>query len=498
MADPPLQCFESITVHAPELGDDWARATIEVEPVGRPPGEIDLRYKYQEDLPDRGTSEFEDLEYLLGLTALCPVVNYSLFAKEIRLKFPLDPRDLALFEDFLLIQSRETLVNRVLRGNEYLVEGAKFKDNRELADLYKDHRAALVPEGKARRTFERAPDPDRVCVLSSGGKESLLSYGLLKEVGAEVYPFYFNESGGHWLTAKPAFDAFTRFEPRTRKVWSNVDRVYLFIKDHMRLIRPDFREVHADLYPIRTFTFLHYAFAFWPYVYRHGISAFVVGNEYDEPGDWTYLGVPHHYGIYDQTQEFDWKMTEYYKARGLACEHFSVVRPLSSFSEELIIAKRYRELLRIQRSCHATHLEEGKVVPCGRCTKCLGVLSILVASEVDPRVMGYRDEDLRLLESRLQETRLRLDRHELEHTLFCLSRKGYHVLKGDLKYEGGYEPQEHAEIESMKFDPQNSLVENVPERFRAGVFKVLGVHTRGALRFESGAWKPFALTDSPK
>ena len=493
MAELPLHCFDSITLHPPELGDDWARVTIEVEPVGRPAGEIDLRYKYQEDLPDRGTREFEDLEYLMGLTALCPIVNYSLFTKEIRLKFALDPRDIKLFEDFLLIQSRETLVNRVLRGNEYLVDEAKFKDNKDTAALYKDYRAALVPQGKARHDFERASDPDRVCVLSSGGKESLLSYGMLKEVGAEVYPFYFNESGGHWLTAKPAFDAFTRFEPRTRKVWSNVDRVYLFVKDHMRVIRSDFREVHADLYPIRTFTFLHYAFAFWPYVYRHDISAFVVGNEYDEPGDWTYLGVPHYFGIYDQTQEFDWKMTQYYKSRGLACEHFSVVRPLSSFSEELIIAKRYPKLLPIQRSCHATHLEEGKVVPCGRCTKCLGVLSILVASGVDGRVMGYRDEDLKLLESRLEETRLRLDRHELEHTLFRLSKKGYRVLKGDLRYKGGYDPQEHAEVESMKFDPQNSLVENVPERFRAKVFKVLGGHTRGALRLEKGEWKSFEL-----
>jgi hypothetical protein len=493
LSELPLHCFNSITVHPPELGDDWVRATIEVDPVGRPEGEAELRYKYQEDLPARGSKEFEDLEYLMGLTVLCPLVNYSLFTKEIRLKYPLDPRDRHLFEDFLAIQSRETLVNRVLRGNEYLLDEAKLKDNPDIAKLYKDYRAELKPSGTVRHDFARRSDPDRVCVLSSGGKESLLSYGLLKEIGAEVYPFYFNESGGHWLTAKPAFDAFTKFEPRTRKVWSNVDRVYLFIKDHMRAIRPDFREVHADLYPIRTFTFLHYAFAFWPYVLTHDISAFVVGNEYDEPGDWTYLGVPHHYGIYDQTQEFDSKMTAFYRERGLGCEHFSVVRPLSSFSEELIIARRYPKLLPIQRSCHATHLEDGKVTPCGRCTKCLGVLAILVASEVDPRVMGYRDEDLHLLERRLQETRLRLDRHELEHTLFRLSQKGYKVLKGDLKYEGGYEPQEHPEVESMKFDPLNSLVENVPARFRAQTFKILGEHTRGALRLEGGTWHPFAF-----
>src|SRR6266540_4274601 len=72
IGDLPLHCFNSITVRAPELGDDWARVSIEVDPVGRPEGQIDLRYKYQEDLPDKGTQEFEDLEYLFGLTALCP------------------------------------------------------------------------------------------------------------------------------------------------------------------------------------------------------------------------------------------------------------------------------------------------------------------------------------------------------------------------------------------------------------------------------------------
>jgi hypothetical protein len=439
-------------------------------------------------LPDEGTEEREQLEYLFGLTLLCPVVNYSLFTDEVRLKYSLDPRDRSLFEEFLLLQARETLVNRVLTGNEYLVEEARWKDNAELVKVYRDYRAKLTPDGHRRRDFDRHADPNRVCVLSSGGKESLLSYGLLKEAGAEVFPFYFNESGGHWLTAKPAYDAFTAFEPRTRRVWSNVDRVYLFFKDNMRVIRPDFREVHADLYPIRSFTFLHYALAFLPYVWRHSISAFVVGNEYDEPGDWTYMGVPHHHGVYDQTQEFDARMTRHYRERGLALEHFSVVRPLSSFTEETMIAKRYPELLSIQRSCHATHKEGGKVVPCGRCTKCLGVLAILTASKVDPRVMGYRDEDVALLEKRLQETRLRLDRHELEHTLFRLCEGGYALQAKDLKYPGGYDPQVHLEVEKLKFDPQNSLRENVPERFRGPVFALLSKHTKGAVELKGGRW----------
>jgi hypothetical protein len=65
------------------------------------------------------------------------------------------------------------------------------------------------------------------------------------------------------------------------------------------------------------------------------------------------------------------------------------------------------------------------------------------------------------------------------------------VLKADLRYEGGYDPQEHPEVECMKFDPQNSLVENVPERFRAKVLATLGEHTQGAVRLEKGKFVPF-------
>ncbi|MFP3912873.1 MAG: hypothetical protein ACLFUT_12435, partial [Desulfobacteraceae bacterium] len=41
----------------------------------------------------------------------------------------------------------------------------------------------------------------RHAVSSSGGKESLLTYGLLQELGIETHPLFVNESGRHWFTA---------------------------------------------------------------------------------------------------------------------------------------------------------------------------------------------------------------------------------------------------------------------------------------------------------
>ena len=70
------------------------------------------------------------------------------------------------------------------------------------------------------------PDPGRHAVLSSGGKDSLLTYGLLQEIGREVHPIFVNESGRHWFTALNAYRHFESKVPHTARVWTNCDRVF--------------------------------------------------------------------------------------------------------------------------------------------------------------------------------------------------------------------------------------------------------------------------------
>ncbi|MCB0551230.1 MAG: hypothetical protein KDD19_26910, partial [Phaeodactylibacter sp.] len=64
------------------------------------------------------------------------------------------------------------------------------------------------------------------CVLSSGGKDSLLGYALLKELGKEVHPIFGNESGRHWFTAVNGYRYQKATEPNTSKVWMNSDRLF--------------------------------------------------------------------------------------------------------------------------------------------------------------------------------------------------------------------------------------------------------------------------------
>ncbi len=57
---------------------------------------------------------------------------------------------------------------------------------------------------------------ERWAVLSSGGKDSLLSFGLLRELGCEVHSIFVNESGRHWFTALNAYRHFASDEGGNR------------------------------------------------------------------------------------------------------------------------------------------------------------------------------------------------------------------------------------------------------------------------------------------
>lgn len=78
-------------------------------------------------------------------------------------------------------------------------------------------------------------DKEKHCVLSSGGKDSLLSYGLSNELGFDTHPIFVNESGRHWFTALNAYKYFKENVPSTGRVWVNSDRVFNFMLKHLSL-----------------------------------------------------------------------------------------------------------------------------------------------------------------------------------------------------------------------------------------------------------------------
>jgi len=419
----------------------------------------------------------------MRLASVMPVLNYGLFTKEIRLMFPVSNSDISLLNDLLEVFTKDIFINKLVRRkNPYIlpqflpIESEVTPEN--VRPLAKITPLALYEDAPI---WQRCND-NSCGVLSSGGKESLLSYAMLKEFGAEVHPLYVNESGGHWRTALTAYRQFVKNEPNTTRVWTNVDRFYTFMLDHMRIIRSDHRKVWSDTYPIRLCIFPVYVFLLLPIFARRKIGNLLIGSELDDPRvSPVFKGIKHYFGVYDQTQDFDLRMEKWYIQRLPGMRQWSAVRPISGMIVERVLTKRYPELAKVQRSCHSCRFEKGQLLPCGQCSKCQGVLLFLLANHVDPSIMAYRKEDVLALPERVAKGALRLDEDEREHSMF-------------LSKLSGFVGKEYSHIETMHLHELTSDIELVPARFRAPLLKILAEYTKGFTILEGDSWVP---ADSP-
>jgi hypothetical protein len=408
-----------------------------------------------------------------------PVLNYGLFSKEIRLMFPVSASDISLLNDLLEIFTRDIFINKLVRRkNPYILpqflpleSEVTYENTRPLAKIIPLTIIEDVPISKG--------CVENSCgVLSSGGKESLLTYAMLKEIGAEVHPLYVNESGGHWRTALTSYRQFVKNEPNTERVWTNVDRFYTFMLDHMRIIRSDHRKVWLDTYPIRLCIFPVYVFLLLPVFVHRKIGNLLIGSELDDPrASPVFKGIKHYFGVYDQTQDFDLRMEQWYMKRLPGMRQWSAVRSISGIIVERVLTSRYPELARIQRSCHSCHFEKGKIVPCGHCSKCQGVLLFLLANKVDPLTLEYRKEDVIALPKRLAKGELRLDEDEREHSLFLSKLPG---LVG----------REYSHIETIHLNKPTSDIELIPTVFRVPLLNIIAKYTNGFTKLEGGSWNP--------
>jgi hypothetical protein len=421
---------------------------------------------------------------LLRLASVMPVLNYGLFSKEIRLMFPISTSDVSLLNDLLEVFTKDIFINKLVRRKNPYVLPQFLPLESEVTLENMRPSAMIVPLAAYEDVQISQGFNENSCgVLSSGGKESLLTYAMLKEIGAEVHPLYVNESGGHWRTALTAYRQFVKNEPNTVRVWTNVDRFYTFMLDHMRIIRSDHRKVWSDTYPIRLCIFPVYVFLLLPIFVRRRIGNILIGSELDDPrSSPPFKGIKHYFGVYDQTQDFDLRMEQWYVKRLPGMRQWSAVRPISGMIVERVLTKRYPELARVQRSCHSCRFQKGRIVPCGQCSKCQGVLLFLLANQVDPSIMAYRKEDVIALPERVAKGALRLDEDEREHSMFLSKLPG---LVG----------KEHSHVETMHLYKPTSDIELIPARFRDSLLKIIMEYTRGFTKLEEDSW---VAVDYPK
>jgi hypothetical protein len=415
----------------------------------------------------------------MRVASVMPVLNYGLFSKEIKLMFPISASDISLLNDFLDVFSRDIFVNKfVRRENPYILRQFLPLDHEITAENSKPI-AKITTHGTSEdMPISQECKVNSCGVLSSGGKESLLTYAMLKEIGAEVHPLTINESGGHWRTALPAYRQFVKNEPNTGRVWTNVDQFYTFMLDNMRIVRSDHRKIWSDTYPIRLCIFPVYVFLLLPVFARRKIGNLLIGSELDDPRSSSlFRGIKHYFGVFDQTQDFDLRMEQWYRQRIPGMRQWSAVRSLSGLIVERILTKRYPKVASVQRSCHSCHFEKGEVIPCGSCSKCQGVLLFLLANQVDPAIMHYDKQAVLALPERVSEGKLRLDEDERDHAIFLSQLPS---LQG----------KKNSHVETTHLNKPTSDIELIPERFRIPLLKIIAEYTEGFTKLKGNSWIP--------
>ena len=474
-----LQCFDSIAVSEPILQGDGVDTKFSCIDTSGEQYLFHLRFKYEEPPSQKQLA-------LLRMASIMPLLNYGLFTREIRLEWQVSEADFSLLNDLLDVFSKDIFINKLVRRRNPYVLPQFIPSDAEVSEANARPMAKIV----APSLIEDVPisselDENSCGVLSSGGKESLLTYAMLKEIGAEVHPLYVNESGGHWRTALSAYRYFKKIDPNTVRVWTNVDRFYTFMLDHMKIIRPDHRKIWADTYPLRLCIFPVYVFLLLPLFACRKIGNLLIGSELDDPRVLPYFkGIRHYFGVYDQTQDFDLRMEQWFAKRMPGMRQWSAVRFVSGMIVERILTSRYPEIARFQRSCHSCRFDGDNLLPCGKCSKCQGVLLFLLANNVDPSIMGYTDEDAAVLTARIAEGNLRLDEDERDHSLYLAQISPN--LKG----------KEHAHVETIHLHKPTSDLELVPARFRFPLLKIFTKYTKGFTALKEGSWVPIESSTS--
>ena len=410
-----------------------------------------------------------------------PLLNYGLFSEKIQLYFPISKADFSLLTDLNLIFSRDIFVNKIVHGSNPYIIPEFFPDQEKIIPHDGDPKAVIHPAQLiADTSIDDGMDPLKSGVLSSGGKDSLLTYGLLKELGSNVYPFYVNESGGHWKTALTAYKYHQKTEPNTQRVWTNVDRFYSFMLDNLRFIRADHRKIWYDAYPIRLCIFPFYVFSLLPIFIDEKIGNLLLGSEFDDLRyEIQYKGIQHYFGVYDQHQDFDVRMNKWYEKRIPGLHQWSALRNISGLVDQKILIQRYPTLAKQQRSCHSCHIKNGVVYPCGTCSKCLGILLYLLANDIDPTLMKYQQKDIEYFYKNIGASSLKLDKDEKEQSFFLLKQQRS-VPK--VKY---VDHVEKIHVHKLTCDPHL-----YPKQFRDRLLKIIEEYTTGYCILKNGEWVP--------
>ncbi|MCL4330180.1 MAG: metal-binding protein [Candidatus Thermoplasmatota archaeon] len=468
-----IASIDRIVVGKPDLHENRLTGKIEFfTRAGRSEFKLEFNFGETVEIPDS----------LASMILAMPVLNFSYFAREVNIEGAVSSVDLELLREFSEINSVEVFINKICRRRYEFIKREYVPSDAEVTAY--NARGACRITGNVTESdwgFHHSLQ-NRVAVLSSGGKESLLSYGMLRETGADVYPVFINESGGHWRTALKSYRYFSEHFPNVRRVWTNVDRFYAWALDFIEILDRETIRKRADTYPVQLFIFPVYVFAAAPLLLKYGISGILLGNEFDDPREMgPYRGIKHYYGVFDQSEDFATMVNRYMDRKSHEIRLWSAVYPIAGNVVEKALMLRYHDLFLQQRSCHSCHFSNGDILPCGKCTKCYGIYLFISAQGGNPAEIGYTHTSMEDVMESVKSGRMRLDPDE---SRFLLDRIHNPASQQDLNHVTGIH----------LLDGESTPFFRVPEIFRSKIQKIISQYSDGIYALKENHW---IRTDNP-
>lgn len=165
---------------------------------------------------------------------------------------------------------------------------------------------------------------------------------------------------------------------------------------------------------------------------------------------------------------------------------FSILRPMAEIVIQKVLVKRYPELQAEQVSCHATHIKNGRVLPCGNCEKCKRIIAILTAMDEDPGRCGYTNEQIIKCLASIDRQKINQIGEDSSQLFFLLAKKGF-IQKNISTLSG------NANTMKLRFDPVASPLMTVPTDIRGKLLSILSEYTEGAVIRSGNEWKEFKM-----
>ncbi|TNE47507.1 MAG: creatininase family protein [Deltaproteobacteria bacterium] len=476
--------------------------TLEVGPIKVEPRQLSVPYRVVTQGSRFSNAEFL-LEYeedvfdvddptsmnLASLIAIQPALNYAMFANTVIFRGHFDNHDRRMIRNQGETIAREVYINRLVEPNPFLkpeLEGWIAPTKKNLL------RTDLQVTGGNREPYiqwdQWVSSRDRHAVIVDGSRGSLLSLGILRELGCPTFALLVRTQ-----TDKPSLDneLYSTLKERSQRdvlsVQTNLEDLYGWFLSLIPTLRSEYEDIRHRNPPFRVWQKSVKLFSLLPIIKKHNIRRIVQGHDYESTQKDFVNNVPHHDGLYESSYFNDTIQSRFFQQKGWRVHQFSFLRSLTQQLMEKMLIERYPELHALASSCLRPVSETQEVRRCGWCVECRIHQALLVAYSVDPTKLGYQKEQTHHAIESIVARRLYWKDSEIDALLLALQHQHAIALKPNQMEDLA----KHAVPVAARFAREKSPINAIPDDLREPIFSIFLQHFNSTLMRVGRGWKEF-------